>query len=248
MNRIDPFTRFDKDWALVSAGTPGHFNSMTISWGSMGTIWGKSIITIYIRPDRYTWNFLKENNSFTVSFYPEEYREALLKMGTLSGRDTDKAAASGLTPKFMADGISYAEASETFVCRKIYMAPMQYEDVPEVAKKIYQNGIRPHWIVMGEVVRREERTFHTDGERTWLEDENGKRLALLEHPHVSPDVTDLVHTEVDPSVSGQGIASVLTRTVAEELRKSGTKAKLTCSYAVRWFAEHPEYGDVLADR
>ena len=109
MNKINPFERFDKDWALVTAGTPEHFNSMTVSWGSMGTVWGKSVITIYIRPDRFTWNFLKESDTFTVSFYPEEQRPALAKMGSLSGRDTDKAAASGLVPKVLEDGITYRE-------------------------------------------------------------------------------------------------------------------------------------------
>ena len=247
MTLINPFERFDKDWALVTAGTPGHFNSMTISWGSMGTIWGKSIITIYIRPDRYTWNFLKESDNFTVSFYPEEYRPALLKMGSLSGRDTDKAAASGLVPKIMEDGISYREASETFVCRKIYMAPMKREDVPDVAKKIYVGGIEPHYIIMGEVIRREARIFRTDGEKTWMEDETGQRIALLDHPQVRPGVVNLAHTEVDPSLSGQGIAGRITETVAKQLRAGGTKAELSCSYSIRWFAQHPEYADVLAD-
>lgn len=155
MNKIDPFARFNKDWALVTAGTPEHFNGMTISWGSMGTIWGRSVITVYIRPDRYTWSFLKENDTFTVSFYPEACREALGKMGSLSGRDVDKPAAAGLTPKITEDGITFEEAEETFFCRKIYMAQMKYEDVPDAAKKIYRNGIEPHYIIMGEVIRQE---------------------------------------------------------------------------------------------
>lgn len=33
-----PFTKFDKDWALLTAGTMNDFNSMTISWGGMGTM------------------------------------------------------------------------------------------------------------------------------------------------------------------------------------------------------------------
>lgn len=246
MRQIDPFARFDKDWALVTAGTPEHFNGMTISWGSLGIIWEKSILTVYVRPDRYTWKFLKENDVFTVSFYPEEYRGALLKMGTLSGRDTDKPAACGLTPRFLEEGVTFAEAEETFVCRKIYMAQMKYEDVPEVGKKIYQNGIEPHYIIMGEVIRHEARVFRTDGQRTWLEDEDGRRIALLDHPEVRPGVVRLTHTEVDPALSGQGIAGQITQRVAEQLRKDGRRAELTCSYAVRWFAEHPEYQDVLA--
>lgn len=152
--KIDPFERFDKDWALVTAGTPERFNSMTVSWGSMGTIWGKPVVTIYIRPDRYTCGFLKDSERFTVSFFPERYRPALMTMGTLSGRDADKPKAAGLTPSPLDGAVTYAEASETIVCKKIYMAQMKREDVPDEAKKIYQNGIEPHYIVMGEVTDR----------------------------------------------------------------------------------------------
>ena len=147
---VNPFTRFKKDWALLTAGTEDHFNSMTIGWGSFGTVWNKNVLTVYVRPDRYTWQFMKENEYFTVSFYPESCREALTVMGRLSGRDGDKAAA-GLTPRFLDEGVTFAEAEETFVCKKIYMAPMAYEDVPPEAQRIYQNGVQPHWIIMGEV-------------------------------------------------------------------------------------------------
>ncbi len=149
--QVDPFTKFEKDWGLLTAGSRDSFNSMTIGWGSLGTVWSRDVLTVYVRPDRYTWQFLKDSDTFTVSFYPESCRKALSLMGTLSGRDTDKVAAAGLTPKFLPQCITFEEASETFVCRKIYMAPMAYEDVPPYAQKIYQNGIRPHWIIMGEV-------------------------------------------------------------------------------------------------
>ena len=149
--QVDPFTKFEKDWALLTAGTEGHFNSMTIGWGALGTVWNKDVLTVYVRPDRYTWRFLKDSDTFTVSFFPERCRQALTIMGTLSGRDGDKVAAAGLTPRFLPQGITFEEAAETFVCRKIYMAPMAYEDVPPVAQRIYQNGVQPHWIIMGEV-------------------------------------------------------------------------------------------------
>ena len=132
--RINPFERFNSDWALVTAGTPEHYNSMTISWGSMGTIW-----------------FLKENDTFTVSFFPAHCREALSKMGTLSGRDCDKIAEAGLTPKPVQGGMTFAEAEQTFVLKKLYMHELDYDSVPEAAKRIYQNGIEPHSLIMGEV-------------------------------------------------------------------------------------------------
>ena len=89
--------------------------------------------------------------------------------------------------------------------------------------------------------------FKSDKARTWLEDDNGKQIALLDHPEVRPGVVNIVHTEVDPSLGGQGIAGKITQAVAEELREKGLKAELTCSYAIRWFAKHPEYAGVLAD-
>ncbi len=87
--------------------------------------------------------------------------------------------------------------------------------------------------------------FKSDEKKTWLEDKNGKQIALLDHPEVRPGVVNLVHTEVDPSLGGQGIAGKITQAVAERLREKGLKAELSCSYSIRWFSKHPEYADVL---
>ena len=100
--------------------------------------------------------------------------------------------------------------------------------------------------------------FKFDKAKTWLEDENGKQVAVLDHPEVRPGVVNLVHTEVDPSLGGQGIAGKITQAVADSLREKGLKAadslrekglkaELSCSYSIKWFAKHPEYADVLAD-
>ena len=89
--QVNPFTRFDQDWGLVTAGTKEKFNSMTISWGGMGTLWGKPVITIYIKPSRYTMKFLTKENRFTVSFFPKELKRKIHSvMGGQSGRDLDK--------------------------------------------------------------------------------------------------------------------------------------------------------------
>ena len=89
--------------------------------------------------------------------------------------------------------------------------------------------------------------FESDTAKTWIEDESGKRIALLNHPEVRPGVVRLVHTEVDPSLEGQGIAGKITKEVADKLRAEGLKAELSCSYSIKWFSKHPEYADVLVD-
>ena len=89
--------------------------------------------------------------------------------------------------------------------------------------------------------------FKTNEMKTWLEDEQGKQIALLDHPVDSSGVVNFAHTEVDSSLEGQGIAGKMTEFVAKKLRSEGKKAELSCSYFIRWFGEHPEYHDILKD-
>lgn len=76
------FEMFDKEWAIVTAGDLEHYNSCTIGWGSFGNSWRDegnkcSTITIYVHPTRYTSEFLKDNDYFTVSFYPKNIDQHL---------------------------------------------------------------------------------------------------------------------------------------------------------------------------
>ena len=50
---------------------------MTVSWGAMGFMWGKPS-SPYIRPQRYTKEFVDTRDTFTLSFYPQRKKRALL--------------------------------------------------------------------------------------------------------------------------------------------------------------------------
>ena len=65
------------NWGLVTAGNSDKFNTMTVSWGSMGELWGKDSVTVYIRPQRYTEEFMNSNDHFTLSFYPLDKKQAI---------------------------------------------------------------------------------------------------------------------------------------------------------------------------
>ena len=82
----NPFTKIGKEWLLITAGTEEKINTMTASWGGVGVIWGKNAVTTYIRPQRYTKEFVDHNDTFTISFYSEAYRKALSLCGSVSGR------------------------------------------------------------------------------------------------------------------------------------------------------------------
>jgi predicted GNAT family acetyltransferase len=82
------------------------------------------------------------------------------------------------------------------------------------------------------------------GENRVSYEQDGAELAYVTFPDIG-GIVEIDHTFVDDSLRGQGIAGKLMERTAETLRQTNRKAKLTCSYAVKWFAEH-EYGDVLA--
>ncbi len=90
--------------------------------------------------------------------------------------------------------------------------------------------------------------FKRNEELIWLEDETGKTVAHVEFPEAGPGVVNVAHTVVDPSMGGRGIAGQLMEELVKDLRETGRKAELTCSYAVRWFGQHEECQDVLVKK
>ena len=148
----DIFAQFDSKWALLSAGTKDDHNTMTISWGGMGTLWSKPVVTVYVKPCRHTYKFMNDNDFFTVSFYPEDKKEALMLMGSKSGRDIDKDAASGLTVKDLGCAVTYEEAEVTLLCKKIYWQDMDAERMPADVVKTHYSVEEPHRLFIGELV------------------------------------------------------------------------------------------------
>lgn len=166
------FELFNKDWALVTAGPMDDYNTMVIGWGELGTIWGhpmkgRPIVTVFVHPARYTSEFLKKYDTFTVSFYDKKYMKALGYLGSHSGRDGDKVAKSGLTPVAMGEGVTFEEAKLTFLCKKIYFHQMSKDGLAEEIKEYYaadpksypnvtpdgtDDNWEPHYAIIGEIV------------------------------------------------------------------------------------------------
>ena len=167
------FELFHQQWALATAGNIEHFNSCTLGWGSMGTLWtrpGKSgaVITVYLHPAMYTCELFMKNETFTVSFFPSSYKPALSYMGSHSGRDENKAKAAGLTPVVIGDSVTYEEANLTFLCRKIYQHRFAKEDIAADIQEHYQANPKsfppdvagewqPHWVFVGEIIEVEDK-------------------------------------------------------------------------------------------
>ena len=140
-------------WGLVTAGNEEKFNTMTVSWGALGEIWGKDAAFVFIRPQRYTFEFIEREEIFTLAFFSEEYKDTLKICGSKSGRDIDKIAATGLTPVFTDGGVTFGEAEYTVICRKMasqFIDPSGFED--KDIEKNYPSGDY-HKVYIGEILK-----------------------------------------------------------------------------------------------
>lgn len=109
------------DWMLVTAGDKSDFNMMTASWGGAGFLWAKPVATIYVRPERFTHEYIEKTNRFTLTFFPESMRKTLALMGSESGRTYDKMQEPTLSPIELPSGqIAFDEACLILDCNILY--------------------------------------------------------------------------------------------------------------------------------
>lgn len=123
------FHKIGKEWTLITAGNKESHNTMTASWGGLGVLWNKNVATVYIRPQRYTKEFVDANDTFTLTFFDEKYRDALTICGRKSGRDGDKIKEAGLTPCAVDGTTAFEEANLVMVCRKLYVDEIKPENI-----------------------------------------------------------------------------------------------------------------------
>ncbi len=134
--RFSPFEKIGKQWMLLTAGNAEKWNTMTASWGQLGVLWNKNVLTCYIRTSRHTLGFVEDNDTFTASFFGEDMRSALAYCGAHSGRDVDKAKETGLVPAEIDGTVTFAQAELVLVCKKLYTYDM--EEKGFIDKEIHQ--------------------------------------------------------------------------------------------------------------
>ncbi len=148
------FKLIGKDWMLITAGQKDAYNMMTASWGAAGVLWRKPVVFTFIRPQRYTYDFIEKNAYFTISFFEEKYRDILNICGTTSGRDLNKMNIEGLTSlQTPSNSIAFQEARLILECRKIY-----FDDIkPELFQVFDIEKVYPakdyHRLYIGEIIQ-----------------------------------------------------------------------------------------------
>ena len=160
---LNPMEMIGGGWWLIAAGhqTNG-YNAMTASWGHLGALWerpgrkahlGLPTAVVYLRPQRYTKEFIDREEMFTLSVFDKTYKKALAYLGTHSGRDGDKITHAELTRVFDENTTYFAEAKMVFICRKLYHAPLLEEGF--VDKTLVEHNYPQkdfHHMYVGEII------------------------------------------------------------------------------------------------
>lgn len=141
------------DWALLTAGKSDEFNTMTVSWGGIGELWNKDVCFVFVRPQRYTYEFMEKNDYFSLSFFGGEYKKELGICGSKSGRNIDKMEATGFTPVDLGDAVGFEQANVNVVLKKLAYQDMKPDGfIDESIMNNYANNDF-HRVYVGEIVK-----------------------------------------------------------------------------------------------
>ena len=141
------------DWALLTAGKNDDFNTMTVSWGGIGELWNKDVCFVFVRPQRYTYEFMEKNDYFSLSFFGGEFKKELGICGSKSGRDIDKMEETGFLPIDLGEAIGFEQAKVNIVLKKLAYQDMKPDGfIDESIMNNYANNDF-HRVYIGEIVK-----------------------------------------------------------------------------------------------
>lgn len=125
----DIFTLVSKIFPVITAGNTNHYNSLTASGGGMGVLFKKPTTWSILRADRYTFELILKEQTYTMSYFPDEYRKQVMFLGSRSGRESDKMKEVELTGiQTPLGNISFEEARLIIECKLIQITTPQLDD------------------------------------------------------------------------------------------------------------------------
>jgi flavin reductase (DIM6/NTAB) family NADH-FMN oxidoreductase RutF len=165
-NQISPeeicdnvFTLVGKVFPVITAGNEDHYNSMTASGGGLGMIFKKPATWCILQANRYTLEMIQKEQTYTMSYFPNEYNEQILFLGSKSGRDSKKMKEVELTSVQTPSGdISFKEARLIIECKLTQITtpnPKDFctQEAKDYITEVYKDPNEIRKYVFGEITR-----------------------------------------------------------------------------------------------
>ncbi len=112
------FTLVGKEFYAITSGKKNNSNSMIGSGGGLGLLFKKPTTWCLLRQDRYTLEMIQKEQTYTLSYFPNEYKEQMLFLGSKSGRNSEKMKEVELTSIQTPSGdMSFKEARLIIECK-----------------------------------------------------------------------------------------------------------------------------------
>jgi flavin reductase (DIM6/NTAB) family NADH-FMN oxidoreductase RutF len=157
------FKLVGRDFFVVTAGKADNFNSMVGSGGGFGVLFRKPTAWCILLGTRYTLELMQKEQTYTLSYFPDEYKEKMMYFGKQTGRDSDKMKQAPLTGVQTPSGnMTLKEARLVFECKLTQVAVANTEDYLSetdreyIEKAIAEDGERRRY-VFGEITKIWER-------------------------------------------------------------------------------------------
>ena len=154
----DVFKLIGEDFAVVTAGSPAHYNSMVAGWGGWGVMFSKPTTFLMLRSSRYTLELIRKERRYTLAFFDSEFKGDIMPFGQQSGRGNDeKMKNTVLTAVETPDGgMAFKEAKLIIECKLVQVTTVAPDDFyTEESKKFITDAYAEtkdyHKVVFGEI-------------------------------------------------------------------------------------------------
>jgi len=153
------FKLVGQDYTVITAGSDSLYNSMTASYGGWGQLFELPVTWCFLNASRYTLEVIKKEQTYTMSYFPDKYKEQVLFFGSKSGRDSEKMKENTLNSvETPAGNITYKEARLIIECKLVSITETNPKDFySEKGKAFVEKGMKDgngkefHKLVFGEI-------------------------------------------------------------------------------------------------
>lgn len=151
---FNPFEFFGNGGVAIAKKKDGTLNPLTVGWGTIGKLWSKNVIILFIRDSRFSHEFFLNGDVFSFSSLEEGHEKDLSYLGSVSGRNEDKLNHVALT-LMDDDGIPYIlESKVVILARKLKSGELTSSEILDesIKEKYYPNLDEFHSYFIGEIV------------------------------------------------------------------------------------------------